>query len=198
MFGSSPIDRGKGGIDMFAFFGFMLRNLKGYRLLIVVAVLMAVLQVFSAIIITLPIKFIGDALQGHIDPQAKIIPSFIQDPFISLFDHIYPSSLVGKGQMHTVLGVILASVVLLIIFSIVSAVLSYIELYLAAFLAQNLSIRLRKTIFQHLQRLSLDWHGKQKKGDLIQRVTGNVADIEKFMTDSLVDSLTGLLTVVFV
>jgi ATP-binding cassette, subfamily B, bacterial len=47
-----------------------------------------------------------------------------------------------------------------------------------------------------LQRLSLDWHGKQKKGDLVQRVTGNIADIEKLVTDGLVDLLAGVLTLI--
>jgi ATP-binding cassette subfamily B protein len=176
------------------FFGFLLRNLKGYRFLLVIAVLMALLQVSSNIVLTLPAKFLGDALQAHRDPQATIFPDSIQNAFISLFDG--NGKMLGPHQMHTAIGVILASVVILIVFSALSALLAYIELYLAAFLAQNLSARLRKNLFEHLQRLSLDWHGKQKKGDIVQRVTGNIADIEKFMTDALVDSLTGILTVV--
>src|SRR5229473_4332024 len=176
------------------FFGFLLRNLKGYRFLLVIAVLMALLQVFSTIVSTLPIKFLGDALQAHKDPQATIFPDSIQNAFIALFDG--NGKTLGPHQMHTAIGVILASVVILIVFSALSALLAYIELYLAAFLAQNLSARLRKNLFEHLQRLSLDWHGKQKKGDIVQRVTGNIADIEKFMTDALVDSLSGILTIV--
>src|SRR2546426_4087250 len=176
------------------FFGFLLRNLKGYRFLLVIAVLMALLQVSSNIVITLPAKFLGDALQAHKDPQATIFPDSIQNAFIGLFDG--NGNKLGPHQMHTAIGVILASVVILIVFSALSALLAYIELYLAAFLAQNLSARLRKQLFVHLQRLSLDWHGKQKKGDIVQRVTGNIADVEKFMTDALVDSLSGILTVV--
>src|SRR6266852_680196 len=178
------------------FIRFLLRNLKGYRFLVVIAVVMALLQVFSAIMQSLPAKFIGDALQLKIDPRATIIPGLIQNAFFGLFDTIGKSPPTGHNQTHTIIGVILASVVILIVFSALSALLAYIELYLAAFLAQNLSARLRKNLFEHLQRLSLDWHGKQKKGDIVQRVTGNIADIEKFMTDALVDSLTGILTVV--
>jgi len=178
------------------FFRFLLRNLKGYRFLLVIAVVMAVLQVFSNIMLSLPVKFIGDALQQKIDPRATIFPGSIQNAFIGLFDSIGNSPLTGHNQTHTILGVILASVAILIIFSSLGALLAYIELYLAAFLAQNLSARLRKNLFEHLQRLSLDWHGKQKKGDIVQRVTGNIADVEKFMTDALVDSLTGILTII--
>src|SRR3989442_10162959 len=82
---------------------------------------------------------------------------------------------------------------MLLLFGTLSAVLAYLDLYLAAFIAQNLTARLRRQLFEHLERLSLDWHGKQKKGDLVQRVTGNIADIEKLVTDGLVDLLAGIL-----
>jgi ABC-type multidrug transport system fused ATPase/permease subunit len=36
----------------------------------------------------------------------------------------------------------------------------------------------------------------KKKGDLVQRVTGNIADIEKLVTDGLVDLLAGILTLI--
>jgi len=85
---------------------------------------------------------------------------------------------------------------MLLLFGTLSAVLAYLDLYLATFIAQNLTARLRVQLFEHLQRLSLDWHGKQKKGDLVQRVTGNIADIEKLVTDGLVDLLAGVLTLV--
>ena len=63
-------------------------------------------------------------------------------------------------------------------------------------LPRNLSARLRKTLFDQLQRLSLDWHGKQKKGDLVQRITGDIANIEKLVIDGLVDVFAGILTLV--
>src|SRR5579884_1178667 len=85
---------------------------------------------------------------------------------------------------------------MLIVFGLLSAGLAYLNLFLASFIAQNLTARLRGQLFEHLQRLSLDWHGKQKKGDLVQRVTGNIADIEKLVTDGLVDLLAGVLTLI--
>src|SRR5260370_27652507 len=75
-----------------------------------------------------------------------------------------------------------------------AALLAHLDLYLAAYIAQNLTARLRNQLFEHLQRLSLDWHGKHKKGDLVQRITGNIADIEKLVTDGMVDLLAAVLT----
>src|SRR5262249_10589257 len=49
---------------------------------------------------------------------------------------------------------------------------------------------------EHLQRLSLDWHGKQKKVNLVQRVIGDIANIEKLVTDGLTDLIAATLIVV--
>src|SRR6266516_1427571 len=111
-------------------------------------------------------------------------------------DPANPRTLVNPDTTHhSVVGVIVFSVIVLVVFSVVSALLVYLDLYLAAYIAQHLSAKLRTQLFQHLQRISLDWHGKQKKGDLVQRITGNIADIEKFVTDGLVDLLVGVLTI---
>jgi ATP-binding cassette, subfamily B, bacterial len=106
-----------------------------------------------------------------------------------------PKTLVNPDTTHhSAIGVIVFSVIVLVLFSVVSALLVYFDLYLAAYIAQHLSAKLRMQLFEHLQRISLDWHGKQKKGDLVQRITGNITDIEKFVTDGLVDLLVSILT----
>src|SRR5258708_7856628 len=172
--------------------GFLLRNMKGYRFLMVIAVVMSIAQVGASLLIPFPLKIILE----------KIAPPF-KDPSlpllngpISFFDRFGTRQGLPPGQVHTVLGVILFSVAALILLGVLSALLQYIELYLAAFIGQNLSARLRKQLFAHLERLSLDWHGKQKKGDLVQRITGNITDIEKLVTDGLVDLVAAILTIV--
>ncbi|MFL5592019.1 MAG: ABC transporter transmembrane domain-containing protein [Ktedonobacteraceae bacterium] len=209
-------------------FKFLNRNLKGYRLLVVLAILVAVLQVTSEIIAVQPLKWIPSKAQNPGNDPACYLP-FLglndQPGLLNVFDTsvLDPSlnpPLGGKLPVppptspcpanpadprtlvipntthHSVIGVIVFSVIVLIVFSTLSALLVYLDLYLAAYIAQNLSARLRKQLFEHLERISLDWHGKQKKGDLVQRITGNIADIEKFVTDGLVDLLVGILTLI--
>ena len=108
------------------------------------------------------------------------------DQFIAWFD--------GLAQGNRPTSVILFSIAALLVLSAVSALLSYLQRFLAALIGHQLTARLRRTLFEHLERLSLDWHGKQKKGDLIQRITGDITNIEKLVTDGLVDLLAGLLT----
>ncbi len=200
-------------------FKFLNRNLKGFRLLILVAIVVTVLQVGCTIAAAFPIKFIPGKVTNAGNDPACTFPFLnpILDKFDTpLFDpSLAPLTPNGPIQSpgltpcpvspsdpnpvlvtthHSTNGVIVFSVLMLIIFGSIAAALGYLDLYLGAYIAQNLTARLRNQLFEHLQRLSLDWHGKQKKGDLVQRITGNIADIEKLVTDGLVDLLAAVLT----
>src|SRR2546421_146786 len=202
-------------------FKFLFRNLKGYRFLVVLAILVTVLQVGSDIAAAFPLKFIPSKVSNSGNDPACTFPFLnpILDKFdIPLFDPtLAPLTSGGPNQTpgiglcpvspsdpnpmkvfthHSVNGVIVFSVLMLIVFGFLSALLAFLDLYIAAYIAQNLTARLRNQLFEHLQRLSLDWHGKQKKGDLVQRITGNIADIEKLVTDGLVDLLAAVLTLI--
>lgn len=172
-------------------FRFLYRNLRGYRPLVLFAILVSFADVAVGILAALPLKYIPAKLQNPESPKND--PDAIWNGLVSFFDRFSGES--HPGTAHTVLGVILFSASLLIVTTLLDALLRYLQLYLAAFIGQNLTSRLRKNLFEQIQRLSLDWHGKQKKGDLVQRVTGNISDVEKFVTDGLVDLLTGVLTI---
>src|SRR6266851_1992762 len=199
---------------------FLYQNMKGLRALVVLAAIIAVLQVSSDIAAAFPLKFIPSKVQNPGNDPACLFPFL--NPIESWFDipqidptlqpdpHFAPGFPVQaqcpinpndpRGRIvlvrHTTLGVIVFSLLILIIFGLLSALLAFADLYLAAYIGQLLTARLRNWLFDHLQRLSLIWHGKQQKGDLVQRITGNIADIEKLVTDGLVDLLAGVLTLV--
>ena len=202
-------------------FKFLFRNLKGYRLLVLLAIFITILQVGCDITAAFPLKFIPSKVSNTGNDPActfQFLNPIIDKFDIPLFDPtLAPLTPGGPNQVpgitpcpispsdqnpvtvfthHSANGVIVFSIVLLIVFGTLSAFLAYLDLYIAAYIAQNLTARLRNRLFDHLQRLSLDWHGKQKKGDLVQRVTGNIADIEKLVTDGLVDLLAAVLTLI--
>jgi ATP-binding cassette subfamily B protein len=201
-------------------FKFLFRNLKGLRWLIVIAILVTILQVFCAIGAAWPLKFITSKVQNSGNDPTCLF-SFL-NPVLDKFDNpLFDPSLapltpggppqtpgispcpISSAQTnvittyshHSTNGVIVFSLILLVVFGSLAAILGYLDLYIAAFIGQNLTARLRNQLFDHLQRLSLDWHGTKKKGDLVQRITGNIADIEKLVTDGLVDILSATLTI---
>jgi ATP-binding cassette subfamily B protein len=203
--------------------GFLYRNLKGYRLLVVLAIFVTVTQVGSDLVAAMPLKFIPSKISNPgsdptctfpfldgvltffdtpaLDPSLAPPPTPPNQPPLQPPPAPCPANpsdpdsvLHPRITMHSVNGVIVFSLLLLAVFGLLSAFLVHLELSIATYIAQHLSARLRTELFDHLQRLSLDWHDRQKKGDLVQRVTGNIADIEKLVTDGLVDFIAGTLT----
>ncbi len=206
---------------MLKFSMFLFRNLKGYRLHVALTVVITITQVFTQITMTFPLKLILSKVSNPGNDPSCLFPFL--NPILDKFDipQIAPElqplgpglpprspaltqcpvSLSDTNPMlitshHTVNGVIVFSVLMLIVFATLNATLIFLNLRLAPYIAHNLTAKLRNQLFDHLQRLPLDWHSKQKKGDLVNRVTGNISDIEKLVADGMTDLLTGILTLV--
>ena len=78
--------------------------------------------------------------------------------------------------------------------AIIGAVSSYLEKYLTTTVSQWVAHDLRRTLYQHIQRLSLAEHDKTKTGDLITRVTSDIAAIQDFINSALLGLLVNVLT----
>jgi ATP-binding cassette subfamily B protein len=90
-----------------------------------------------------------------------------------------------------------------LVIAIVGAICSFAEKYLTTSVGQWVMHDLRRTLYSHVQRLSLSYHDHKQTGDLISRVTSDIDAIQTFVTSGLlgaaVDSLTlaGMVTVMF-
>src|SRR3954451_24889550 len=122
-------------------FKFLNRNLKGYRLLVVVAVAMVGVQVFSDLLAALPIKFIPSKIQNPGNDPACTYP--ILNGVLNWFNRFDPRGIIaqttcpltsphpGLVTQHSTIGVIIFSVLLLLVFGSISAVLTYYQLLIA-------------------------------------------------------------------
>ncbi len=167
---------------------FLWRNLKGYRFLVILIFVATIFEVLASSYAIVVFKDIVNVLSPppHTAPG---VPPPSKEPS-------YPSNLIlniYSPAPHSNTTIITYLLILFVVLGILDALLIYLQLFLTSRVAQNLSARLRKKLFDQLQRLSLDWHGKQKKGDLVQRITGDIANVEKVVTDGLVDMLGDIL-----
>jgi ABC-type multidrug transport system fused ATPase/permease subunit len=170
---------------------FLHANLRGQRLRVTVAILMTFGLVATDILSAFPLKFILDKVAHHQDPAIPFGAAILTP-----FDRFGGDDELTATEMHTQLGVIAFAGAMFLALSLLNALMTHLQLRIAASAAQDLGRHLRTRVFAHLERLPLDWHGRQRTGDLVQRITGNVADIEKLVTDGLVDLLSGVLTLV--
>jgi subfamily B ATP-binding cassette protein MsbA len=78
--------------------------------------------------------------------------------------------------------------------AIVGAVSAYFDKYLTTSVSQWVGHDLRRTLYHHIQRLSLAEHDKVRTGDLITRVTSDIEVIQDFINSALLGMLVSITT----
>jgi ATP-binding cassette subfamily B protein len=125
-----------------------------------------------------PIKIVVDNIL-----QSKPLPALLGTIVSGLF---------GQNA-YAVMHFAVAAVAVM---AIVGAVSSYFEKYLTTSVSQWVGHDLRRILYHHIQRLSLADHDESRAGDLITRVTSDIAAIQDFINSALLGMLVNVLTLV--
>jgi ATP-binding cassette subfamily B protein len=102
-------------------------------------------------------------------------------------------SMVGSDNKLAILKI--AAIGALVI-AILGAVFSYFEKSSTTTVGQWVMHDLRRTLYAHIQRLSLSFHDESQTGDLISRVTSDIDTVQSFVTSGLLSVLVDLMTLI--
>lgn len=91
-----------------------------------------------------------------------------------------------------IIGLMLISV------AILRGIFLYLKNTLASKSAENTTKRIRDDLYDHIQRLSYDYHVKSETGELIQKCTSDVDTIKRFLDIQLVEVAGSLFMLVFI
>jgi ATP-binding cassette, subfamily B, bacterial len=83
-----------------------------------------------------------------------------------------------------------------LVIAVVGAICSYIEKSVTTTVGQWVMHDLRRTLYSHVQRLSLAYHDRKRTGDLISRATSDIDAIQSFIASGLLGVLINGLTLV--
>ena len=75
--------------------------------------------------------------------------------------------------------------------TVVAGVLGFFDDFLANWIGERFLLDLRTRFFAHLQGLSLDFFDRRRVGDLISRLTGDIASIEAFVLSDIIANFSG-------
>src|SRR5437870_11530314 len=78
--------------------------------------------------------------------------------------------------------------------AVLDAICTYGEKYLTTSVGQWVTYDLRRTLYSHIQKLSLAFHDQKRTGDLISRVTSDIDAIQSFITQGLLGVLINIIT----
>src|SRR5581483_11362679 len=76
----------------------------------------------------------------------------------------------------------------------IGALCAYGEKHFITTVAQWVTHDLRKTLYFHIQRMSLSYHDHTSTGDLISRLTSDIDSVQTFITSGLLSALVNALT----
>ena len=87
-------------------------------------------------------------------------------------------------------------VILMISFNVFTMGASAVRGYMMAWVGQNITRRLRNETYNHLNSLSLDFYNQRDTGNLMSRITSDVARLRDFIANGLQDLIGDSLTLV--
>ena len=122
--------------------------------------------------------------------SVSLLPQLLMKPLIDDVLIPHQEGQVGDfGLVPWLLGGMLVSAVL-------SWLLSWAKTYVLASVSEQVSSDLRNATYSHLQKLSLEFFGGKRTGDLISRISNDAQRICDFLSIHLLDFVTDILMIV--
>lgn len=139
-------------------------------------------------------------LYGFVRPQRLAIAGLLGlSVCASLLVLVQPwlvKLLIDDGLLARNFPMLVTIAVLMIIAGLLGTALSGINRYLHTRLSGRILFALRDDLYRHLQTLSPSFYGQRRIGDLMSRLDGDVAEIQRFAVDSLFSAVSSVIGLV--
>jgi subfamily B ATP-binding cassette protein MsbA len=150
------------------------RLVRPHRALLVVAFIAMAIESAATIWDPWPLKLIVDNVLG-----GKPLP-----PAVAGWAVFGTSPL---GLLNAAIGALLA-------ITAIGAAASFVQKYLSTLVGERITLDLRRTLYHHVQQLSLPFFETRRTGDLIVRLTSDVDTAQDFFSSALLSIAMDLLT----
>jgi subfamily B ATP-binding cassette protein MsbA len=135
---------------------------------------------------------LGEGIANLLDPwPLKIV---LDNVLRSQPVHGWMNALIIRTLGRDSFAILKFAVVAVLLIAVADALCSYAEKYLTTSIGQWVMHDLRRTLYSHIQRLSLSYHDQKQTGDLISRVTSDIDSIQTFIASGLLGVLVDFLT----
>jgi ATP-binding cassette subfamily B protein len=137
---------------------------------------------------------IGEGMANLLEPWPLkiVLDNLLQSRKIHGWLNPFVLHLTGGDKLSIVKFAAIAALAI----AVLGAVASYAEKSLTTRVGQWVMHDLRRTLYSHIQRLSLAFHDQKQTGDLITRVTSDIDAIQSFISSGLLGVLINLITLI--
>lgn len=135
---------------------------------------------------------IGESLTNLLEPwPLKIV---LDNVLKSRPIHGWLNPLIESVAGTAPLAILTFAAIAVLVIAILGALCSYAEKYFTTSVGQWVMHDMRRTLYSHIQRMSLGFHDQSQTGDLISRVTSDIDAVQSFITSGLLGALVNGLT----
>ncbi|WP_109485169.1 ABC transporter ATP-binding protein [Occallatibacter savannae] len=136
----------------------------------------------------------GESIAGLLEPWPLkiVLDDLLQGKSQHGWLHHFITATAGSAPRN----VLIFACVAVLVIAVTDALCTYGEKYLTTNVGQWVAHDLRRTIYTHVQRLSLAYHDQQPTGDLISRVTVDIDSIQSFIVSGLLSILVDTMTLI--
>ena len=92
------------------------------------------------------------------------------------------------------LGVLDLVIIGFLLAAAVNLAASYAQTYLTSWVGEHVVLDLRRTLFAHIQKLSMDFFSRQKTGWIVSRLTNDIDALSQLVTEGVTSLVTNSLT----
>ena len=103
---------------------------------------------------------------------------------------------IDSGIRRRDLRVVTIVIVVFLGVNVVNVLVGYLQTYFVSWVGERMLLDLRRALFAHIQKLSLDFFSRQKTGWIVSRLTNDIDAIDQLVTDGVTSLVTNLLTLI--
>ena len=136
----------------------------------------------------------GESIAGLLEPWPLkiVLDDLLQSKNQNGWLHRFIVATAGSAPRN----VLIFACIAVLVIAVADALFTYAEKYLTTNVGQWVGHELRRTIYTHVQLLSLAYHDQQPTGDLISRVTVDIDSIQSFIVSGLLSILVDSMTII--
>ena len=139
-------------------------------------------------------------LYGFVRPQRRAIGVLLGlslgASLLALAQPWLVKTLIDEGLLAKDYQTLWHMAAIMIVAGLLGTVLAGINRYLHTRLSGRILFALRDDLYRHLQRLSPTFYGRRRTGDILSRLDGDVAEIQRFAVDSLFSAVSAVIGLV--
>ena len=142
------------------------------------------------------LRWLLEHVRPHRRRLALVLALALASSALSLVQPYLTKLLIDDGLLHGRVDVVARVALLIVVAAVLATGLAGINQWQYVSLSARVLFALRESVYRHLQRLSPAFYARIAPGELLARLDGDVAEIQRFAIDPLLSSVNAVIVLV--